>query len=200
MPAGNPFLRTCIITCPKRKESLGATLRSYYLADFVYDPAIFCDVGLHADPRLSQAANSLQAITEMLGLPWDWLLFAEDDVEFNRHIEHNLKSWASLNDHGMSVVKLYSVTPHDGYEGFVPDCRKIGGSQGLVFSRAAAQKIVQNWGNFPVTYMQDLRMFQTLCAVYVHQPNLVQHAVVASTWGGPPHRSTTFDLNWRRNS
>ena len=190
----NPWMRACIITCQARKDILAKTLESYHAADFTAPPVVINDVGHNVDPKASQMGNSFYAITTMLKLPWEWLLFAEDDVEFNQHIEHNLKTWDLVQNNKMQFARLYGADN----VGLVPDCTQIGGSQGLFFLRSAALKIVANWHNFPGSYMQDLRMFQTIKEIYTHQPNLIQHRAAASTWGGLPHTSPTYAAAWRR--
>lgn len=189
-----PWLLTCIITCPARHESLAKTLQSYAEADFSFPPIVVSDAGHSSDPTFSQMGNSFFAINKMLNLPWEWMLFAEDDVEFNRHIEHNLKTWDLLKTGKVTFARLYGADNHE----LVPDYMQIGGSQGLFFSRDAALKIVANWHNFPSSFMQDLRMFRTIREIYTHQPNLVQHRSEPSTWGGRPHISPTYDPVWRR--
>jgi hypothetical protein len=191
-----PFLRTCIITCPARKESLEETFRSYAAADFAHPAVVFLDSGHSADPRLSQMGNSLFAITSMLDLEWEWLLFAEDDVEFNRHIEYNLRTWPLLNSGDVICGKLYNAEPYP--DGLILDPFKVAGSQGILLSRDAVKIAIAQWHGFESTVMQDLRIYRILRRVHAHDPSLVQHRSVPSTWGGLAHTSPTFDINWRR--
>lgn len=187
------WLQTAIITCPQRKDVLNQTLVSYHDADFSASPHIFVDAQNLANVQESQTANSLRALKEMLKLPWAWLLFAEDDVEFNRHIQHNLYTWPELQAGAISCGRLYSA---DTFGGLAPNPYLLGGSQGILLERKLAEKIVREWHT--LGGMQDLRIFRIAGRVHVHQPNLVQHRPVRSTWGGLPHYSVTFDYDWRR--
>lgn len=198
----NFTLRTAIITCPARSAILSKTLQSYATADFTYPAQVFTDSQKLSDKTVSQTQNAFRALTYMLGLvDWNWLLFAEDDVEFNQHIEHNLRYWPERVTGDVQCGKLYSCAHYDGvHSGLVPadDVIKLGGSQGILLSRAFVLRVVQKWAQCESGIMQDLRLFRLADRVHVHQPNLVQHRQAISTWGGLPHVSDTFDLHWRR--
>lgn len=187
------WLQTAIITCPQRAGVLSQTLISYSDADFSAKPHIFVDAQNLPNRQDSGTVNALRALTEMLKLPWAWLLFAEDDVEFNRHIQHNLYNWLEPQRGEVICGRLYST---DTGSGLVSNSYAIGGSQGILLERNLVKKIVRDWNTQGGG--QDLRIFRIAGRVHVHQPNLVQHRSVQSTWGGRPHFSVTFDYDWRR--
>jgi len=159
----------------------------------------------------------------------DVLLFFEDDIIFNRHLIHNLQRWSPLRNAecGMRNAKcagaslphsaiatpnsvlvfgsLYDPTvrelsakPAEHY--FIADPQAVYGSQAFVMSRAMAKHFVENW--WDVEGMQDIKMSRLaalLGPIYYHQPSLVQHVGVVSTWTDDArfHDTKTFDRNFK---
>lgn len=189
------WLHTAIITCPQRAGVLQQTLVSYHDTDLVAAPYVFTDDRNLPDKRVSQAENALRALKSMLDVPWQWLLFAEDDVEFNRHILHNLFTWPELCRGYVQCGRLYSV---ETYGGIAPNAAAVANSQGILLSRKLVTQIVADWYKFAPHVMSDIRIFRIAGRVHTHQPNLIQHRTEVSTWGGAKHVSTTFDYDWRR--
>jgi len=69
-----------------------------------------------------------------------------------------------------------------------------------VMSRAMAKHFVENW--WDVEGMQDIKMSRLaalLGPIYYHQPSLVQHVGVVSTWTDDArfHDTKTFDRNFK---
>jgi hypothetical protein len=140
------------------------------------------------------------------------LLFFEDDIIFNRYLVHNLQRWSPLRNAecGMRsaecagaplphsaiatpnsalvfgslydpTVRELSAKPAEHY--FIADPQAVYGSQAFVMSRAMAKHFVENW--WDVEGMQDIKMSRLaalLGPIYYHQPSLVQHVGVVSTW------------------
>lgn len=191
-----------VMTCDRRQDSLTATLDSLKASDWNEEPLIVHDTLRYPDPKESQTATALKGLREAMERPWEYLLFCEDDVAFNRNLRHNLDAWTPIRLGMLLVGSLYqheAVPPVADY-GLVP-CRLIGGSQAIVLARQWVPVVIENWHRLAGEGMQDLRMYRSLCGVFpwvfVHSPNLVQHRPVNSTWGGPGHSSPTFSEDWR---
>lgn len=75
-----------------------------------------------------------------------------------------------------------------------------GGSQALLIARPLLPVIFATWDEIP-WQAGDLRMIRAggkpHPLVHVHQPNLVQHRPVPSSFGLPYHSSITFDKEWK---
>jgi hypothetical protein len=199
----NKFLLT-IMTCDKRTSVLNTTLDSLKSSDWGEEPLVVHDTTRHHDPKISQTTTSYQILqTALTRDGWEYLVFCEDDVLFNRFLRHNLERWTPVR-FGMALVgTLYQGGPWEvlGDYSLAP-AGQIGGSQAVVLKRSWLPELIRMWPGLHVG-MQDMRMYQGVEQyfpyVFVHQPNLVQHAAVPSTWDGPPHVSPTFDQDWKAN-
>jgi len=173
-----------------------------------------------------QEHNSLAALATGLNRfpDADVLLFFEDDIIFNRHLIHNLQRWSPLRNieratpgpnlglaHPQPGARRYafgslydptvrelSAKPAEHY--FIAVPQAVYGSQAFVMSRAMAKHFVENW--WDVEGMQDIKMSRLaalLGPIYYHQPSLVQHVGVVSTWTDDArfHDTKTFDRNFK---
>ena len=151
----------------------------------------------------------------------EFVLRLEDDIEVNRHILHNVRSWPALSDprFGIGWVfdpggeysersiidRIYNQLGTDGWRwGIVPR------SFGVVFRRSelpAIRKYMQGWfpGNRPDYYDLAYGLAASTLGkhVCVHSPSLVEHdPTLPSTLGHSTdnHDSSggTFRLEWRR--
>lgn len=187
------FLMT-ILTCQGRQATLKQTLESLSQTDWNDTPLVFRDPHQLEDPKESQTRASFDLLTNALILPWDFLLFCEDDVLFNRHLHHNLSRWSVLNR-----LKVGSLYCHDsGVGDFVElPAQSLGGSQAIVISREWLPKVLKQWDEHHPSLMQDLRIYRTVEMIFGHCPSLIQHRAGKSTWGGPHHSTMTFDAEYR---
>ena len=197
-----------MITCGGREAVLAKTLESWRRTDFGCDPLIQVDTG-GGDRRGRQTRNSFQALGRAFFVPdVDFILFMEDDLEFNPHLKANLVSWAPLTDSLLSLEKrffgsLYNpnireLSVHDDY--FVADPDAVYGSQCFILSRSMAEEIVRRWHRYEG--MQDIRMSRIAgrdSSIYYHRPSLVQHVGATSTWGGHFHQCADFSESFLRS-
>ena len=207
-----------MITCPGREAQLSATLDDW---DYGAAPLhVQMDTNTCERRQERQEHNSLAALTTGLNRfpDADVLLFFEDDIIFNRHLIHNLQRWSPLRNieratpgHPQPGARRYafgslydptvrelSAKPAEHY--FIADPQAVYGSQAFVMSRAMAKHFVENW--WDVEGMQDIKMSRLaalLGPIYYHQPSLVQHVGVVSTWTDDArfHDTKSFNGNWR---
>lgn len=197
------FLMT-VQTCPGRERVLGETLASLAESDWPVPPLVVPDTLNLPNRQKSQVGTAGKVLALALEQPeWDYLVYCEDDVIFNRHLHHNLSSWLPVTLGICLVGCLYQGDkwPDQGRNyGFAP-AAKIGGSQAVVIRRDWVGELSRRWDELRWCGMQDLRFFGSLGgtfpSVYVHNPNLVQHRSEPSTWGGQPHTSPNFDQDYR---
>jgi hypothetical protein len=217
-----------MITCPGREAVLKATLADLrVLADGHHAEGnqslrlhIQLDETTYERRQERQEHNSLAALATGLNRfpDADVLLFFEDDIIFNRHLLHNLQRWSPLRNIARLTpgqpqpsarrymfgslydpnVREISCKPDENY--FIADPKAVYGSQAFVMSRAMAEHFVENW--WDVQGMQDIKMSRLaalLGPIYYHQPSLVQHVGVVSTWTDDArfHDTKYFDGNWR---
>ncbi|HXG47253.1 MAG TPA: glycosyltransferase family 9 protein [Methylomirabilota bacterium] len=134
----------------------------------------------------------------------EYLLYLEDDLDFNRHLYHNLQQWPRLRARQVTLATLYNpALPEMGWDippsAFAVDPRGFFGAQALVISRAAAEHLVQHWLEAPG--FPDLRIRDLLASwkrpLFCHNPSLVQHRGRRSSWGGFFHTACDFDPDWK---
>ena len=215
-----------MITCPGREAQLKATLTDLRRCEVLADGHqalrlhVQLDETTYERRQERQEHNSLAALTTGLNRFPDAavLLFFEDDIIFNRHLMHNLQRWSPLRNIERLTpgqpqpgarryvfgslydpnVRELSCKPDENY--FIADPRAVYGSQAFVMSRAMAEHFVSHW--WDVQGMQDIKMSRLaalLGPIYYHQPSLVQHVGVVSTWTDDArfHDTKSFDGDWR---
>lgn len=199
-------IRPMILSCPDRHESLAETIRSWDATDWPGRPSIVMDLLDSPARSLSMVFNSQRLLAEFLSGWGEYLLFIEDDVEFNQFLFHNLQTWQPLTSRSLAIGSIYhspdcapahQIISHDT---FAADLKTVGGSQALLIRRDAVERSLQRWDEF-LGMNQDLRIFHALAdreQLICHMPGLVQHRPVASTWGGRPHQSSNFKRHFAR--
>ena len=83
---------------------------------------------------------------------------------------------------------------------FIARAESVYGSQAFVMSRKMAEHFVEHW--WEVEGMQDIKMSRLaaqLVPIYYHQPSLVQHVGLVSTWTEDArfHDTKSFDRNFK---
>ncbi|MEZ6089746.1 MAG: hypothetical protein R3C05_17305 [Pirellulaceae bacterium] len=200
-----------ILTCPSRASELQTTLDSLEQSDWPDAPTIVCDQAYPADSdlRVSQTLNALDLIKLAALRDADCILFFEDDVNFNRHLHHNLMNWGPIKHRFLFMGSLYNpgIKPfadssdarfhEENY--FIADHRHVYGSQAFVLSRSLVRQCADRWHCFEG--MQDIRI-STIAGLFsrtlhVHAPSLVQHRESVSTWEGTRHVAYDFDPGFK---
>jgi hypothetical protein len=195
-----PTLTAVMISPPQRDALRRKTLENLAGTDWGNLPVKL----FRESTRLSIDEKTRKALAYGLSTRADYILFIEDDIIFNRHIKHNLHSWAPLWNGEVTLASLYNsdmvVRAVDGHN----NCQAVHaddfvGTQAVLLSRATARFILDHWDEetgFPDVKFS--RLAQRLRRpILVHMPSLVQHVGRQSAWGGPLHESHDFDRNWR---
>ena len=215
------ILAGVMITCPGREA-----VRQRTLADFREGAGATMPLHIQKDETTferrqeRQEHNSLAALTVGLNRfpEANVLLFLEDDLIFNRHLEHNIQRWAPLRnlvratpgtpEPGLRplffgslydpTVRERSACPAQNY--FIADPAAVYGSQCFIMSRAMAEYFVTYWWDEPG--MQDIKMSRLAARrgpIHYHMPSLVQHVGVVSTWTSDArfHDTKSFDQEFK---
>ena len=205
-PAGGPLsIQAGMLSCPAREEMRRATLERFLQTDWGKGPEFLqLDDGEHPDPRERQQRAARQLLQRFLDGSAEFLLFLEDDLDFNRHMRHNLNHWPLLLERRIVLAGVYNPGLFEEAcdlknRAYVIRPDRVMGSQAFLLSRFAAQFMVRHWDE--VDGMQDTRMSRLAGRlkqpVYYHSPSLVQHVGRTSTWGGGFHEAPDFDRDWR---
>ena len=203
--AARPKIAAVMISCPQRKQLRQRTLANLAGTDWGDEPIhLEIDQGEGDDHRRKQTLCSYWALRRSLDGSADYILFLEDDLEFNRHFRHNLHQWAPVKNGAVTLAGLYNPSLRESacdlrVHARIVAPRSVFGSQALLLSRRTVAYIVRHWNQ--VTGMQDIKISRLAGRlknpIYYHVPSLVQHVGTRSIWGGTFHRAMDFDREWR---
>jgi hypothetical protein len=195
-----------IVTCAERRAVLDGTLARFRDTDWGADPELQVDDGAAPNKLARIHATWLKALEKVAAGTADVALILEDDLDFNRHLRHNLAAWGPLRDRDGNVPFFGSIYNPDrpalwrpaNQSQFIVHPTQMWGAQAVLVSRKTANYFLAHWSEEQGA--ADLRMPRLgarLAPVYLHVPSLVQHVGDASTWGGPFHTASDFDRDWR---
>lgn len=194
-----------MISCRERDQLRRRTLKNLARTDWGDMP-----LHIHFDSTKDgtflerQTKSSFLALRKSLDYRADYILFLEDDLDFNRHIRHNLACWDLLRRTDVTVAGLYNPRLREKALDVRGNTRIVDpgaayGSQALLLAKDTVEYVVRRRDAVPG--LQDLRIFQLAgrlgSPLLYHAPSLVQHIGVKSTWGGGFHRAFDFDPSWK---
>jgi ADP-heptose:LPS heptosyltransferase len=200
-----PTIKACMISCPEREAVRLQTLRSLAASDWGEAPAfVQLDANKVVCPQERQRRNAWLALTRCLDLQAEYVLFLEDDLEFNRYIRHNLSHWEPLQRGDVTLGSLYNpklpaIDAQPEKHCAVMSPAIIFGSQAFILSRETLEHVVAHWDE--IEGLQDIKMSRLASQLgkplLYHMPSLVQHVGRESVWGGWYHRAADFDPCWK---
>jgi ADP-heptose:LPS heptosyltransferase len=198
-------IEAIMISCRQRDRVRRRTLKNLAMTDWADLPLhIHFDTPGDGTLHQRQTRSSFLALKKSLDYRADYILFLEDDLDFNQHIRHNLCNWDPISRAAAPLASLYNPRVRaraldarsntrivDPYMAF--------GSQALLLSKDAVEYVVRRWDAVPG--LQDIRIFRLVArlgnTVFYHAPSLVQHIGANSTWGGGFHQAFDFDPAWK---
>lgn len=202
---GPVSIRAVMISCANRDRLRQRTLRNLAASDWGDEPVFLqMDGREFASAKDSATYTSYLALEQALRSQADYILFLEDDLEFNRFLRHNLNCWKILQDGEINLASLYN--PHIKpvafdipNHAFVAEPHEVYGSQAFLLSLRTVEFVLEHWqeeaGN------QDYRMARLAGRLdrplYYHVPSLVQHVGRKSVWGGFFHQAADYDPLWK---
>jgi hypothetical protein len=196
-----------MVSCPERDDVRAQTLASWAQTDWPEAPALEVDDGsaLLVQTRIEE--TWLRALGTAAADDVDFVLLLEDDLEFNRHLRHNLEAWPPLRSAGDGVGPFFaSLYAHEqpllwrdpSTRTAIAAPESFWGAQALLLSRATARDLLSRWPAGPRAHdLKAARLAGQLGPLYCHLPSLVQHRLGPSTWGGSHHQAADFDPAYR---
>ena len=200
-----PNIQAVMISCHERNRLREQTLHNLSQTD--WDHALVhvqIDPGTGEDFQRRQTRCARLALEQGFASGADFVLFLEDDLDFNRHLHHNLLTWPPIHSRLACLASLYNPNIRElacdvpnRSRLVAPTC--VFGSQALLISNKAVAHILRHWNS--IRGMQDIRIsrlagrLQTV--VFYHAPSLVQHLGKKSLWGGTYHLAKDFDPEWK---
>lgn len=182
------------------------TLHSLQNSDWGERPRVEIDQSTATRRQERQEQTALSLLSRALAEGAELLLFVEDDLQFNRHLRHNLTHWYPLSqvrtgdDYFGSLYNpgIRELARNEVQAFMVADPFAVYGSQAFILSLTTARYIVAHWDEVPG--MQDIKMSRLaarMCPIHYHIPSLVQHVGSDSVWGGSYHYANDFDADWK---
>jgi hypothetical protein len=200
-----PRMEAVMISCAERNELRRQTLANLARTDWGDAPLhVQIDGGTGADYEQRQTRCAYLALKRSLERKADYILFLEDDLDFNRHIHHNLRHWIPVKTGSVALASLYNPGIRERAcdptkNARIMEADSIFGSQAFLLSRDAVAHVVRNWNR--VEGKQDIRISRLAgrrgSPILYHAPSLVQHIGTASVWGGFFHHAMDFDKDWK---
>lgn len=198
-----------MVSCPERAAVRAQTLAQLAATDWNEPVTLALDDGSGNDRLRRIVATWRKALGLASEASADLSLIMEDDLDFNRHLRENLRSWmplARLEGKLPFFASLYNPGIHTvhsrpAHRYHLMDANGCWGAQALLVSRAMAEHLVRHWDEFDCE--PDLRMPRLaarLAPIFYHLPSLVEHIGDVSTWGGCRHRAVDFDRDWRASN
>lgn len=200
-----PTVTACMISCPEREAIRTETLNRLASTDWADEPVLVqVDRTGLPEARERQTQNTFDALQKAFGTGADYALFLEDDLDFNRHIRHNLFQWRPVLDRELTLGSIYNPNLAPSAcdlkrQAYIISPHRIYGSQAFLISRRTLRYLLDHWNIGEG--MQDIRISRLAGRlkrpIYYHSPSLVQHVGRESVWGGAFHQSPDFDPDWR---
>jgi hypothetical protein len=194
-----------MISCAERAKVREQTLSKLAQTDWADWPLhVQLDASEDKDYQRRQTECAFHALQTALAGAADYVLFLEDDLDFNLHLRHNLEHWPALRTRPFYLGGLYNPrlceTACDvKSRSRLVSARLVFGSQALLLSRPALNYVLTNWNK--VRGMQDIRISRLAGRLHpqvlYHAPSLVQHTGSESVCGSNFHQAGDFDRNWR---
>jgi hypothetical protein len=195
-----------LLTCPERESVLMQTIQNLQATDWHRPVRVVIDQVDYQRRQDRQEKTALRLLQLAIEEGSEFILFLEDDLQFNRYMRCNLEHWAplrhcekggfffgSLYNPGVSELKRYTSLNF-----VVADPLSVYGSQAIILSRATAEHAVAHWDK--VEGMQDIKLSRLATqrsSLFYHQPSLVQHLGANSVWGGRYHTARDFRVEWQ---
>jgi hypothetical protein len=198
-------MEAVMISCAERNVTRRQTLANLARTDWADALLkVQLDDGAGTDYEQRQTRCAYVALKRSLERKADYILFLEDDLDFNRHIHHNLRHWMPVKTRSVALASLYNPGIRERacdtrQNARIVEAGSIFGSQAFLLSRDAVAHVVRNW-NW-VEGKQDMRISRLAgrlgSPILYHAPSLVQHIGTASVWGGFFHQAMDFDKDWK---
>jgi ADP-heptose:LPS heptosyltransferase len=197
-----------MISCAERDRTRQLTLENLAKTDWGTTPLhLQLDRGTGDDHQRRQTRCAHLALKAMRERSADFILFLEDDLDFNRHFLHNLHCWKALRERTCILASLFNPGIREVACDLPNTARLIRhtsvfGSQALLISRDILQYLITHWHQVPG--MQDIKISRLAgrlsTPVFYHAPSLVEHTGETSMWGGRFHRARDFCPEWKADT
>jgi len=202
--AGALRFEAIMISCNERKKVCDQTLGNLATTDWG-DSALYVHMDKCDQTQFQErlADLILLALKESLKRPADYVLLLEDDLDFNRHLRHNLLHWQPLKTGQVTLASLYNPRVRElaadvPNNARIADPHSIFGSQAFLLSKETVAHLVRRWAD--VECRHDVKIGRLAARlnnpIFYHAPSLVQHIEAPSAPNTGVHRAIDFHPTW----
>lgn len=187
-------LEVVLMTCREREVTRGRTLASLAETDYQGEVWTVVDSDVTSAPSRARSVRNFQRAlhfcsdftTHYLGRP-RFVLLLEDDLTFNRHLEHNLQRWLARDELTGVVGSLYRTALGGAI-----------GNQALLATPKVFGSLALRADSLPWRAIEPQDVWlRRVATVRHHEPSLVNHDDNSSTLGHERHRACDFNPHWR---
>jgi hypothetical protein len=197
-----------VISSVKGNEFRPQTLANLARTDWGDLPLqIQVEEGEQAGREPGRTHSTYLALKKSLQGREDYILLLEDDLDFNRHLRHNLLHWGPLKNRTVTLASLYNPRVRERACDLSNNARIVEpkfacASQAFLISRDTVDYLVRHWHK--VEGSQEIKIpclaGRLKNPIYYHAPSLVQRLGSASVPGENFHRAMDFDPDWKTRS
>jgi hypothetical protein len=198
-------LLACVVSCRERDAARERMLAGLAGTDWGERPVhVQLDEKRFSRNEDNQTHTAWRALQVAFQSQADYLLYLEDDLEFNRFLFGNLRAWPLLGHRQISLASLFNPGLRElarmGSRGArVVDPQGILWPKALLISGEAARFFLKHWFEGPAAL--DLKMgalaAQLDSPVFCHYPSLVRHVSGRRPLGRPFPQARDFSLDWK---
>src|SRR4051812_10487899 len=169
-----------MLSCPERKAAREETLCRLRASDWGAEPVLVLNECTGARRPECHERGSLAFLRHAAQEGRPFVLFIEDDLDFNRHLRRNLRAWRPLLVAGDGerpfFASLYNpviraLWRDEARAYLVADPDAVYGSQAFLLSRASVRDVLRHWDEVPG--MGDIkisRLATRSCPAHYHVP------------------------------
>src|SRR2546422_863493 len=119
------------------------------------------DEGNGDNHQQRQTRCAYRALKKSLERGEDYVLFLEDDLDFNRHLRHNLHNWEPVKAKRITLASLYNPKVRElacdlRSHARIVAPKAVFGSQAFLISRDTLEYVLRRWHE--VAGMQDIKI------------------------------------------
>jgi hypothetical protein len=206
-PRGHGPLRlvACLVSCRARDRMRAQTLRRLARTDWGEAPVEVVLDEERFSSRIERLCHTAwRALRVCLRTRADYVLYLEDDLDFNRFLRHNLETWPLLQAREIQFASLYNPCLRElawdpGRQLTLAEAGSFYGTQAILLGRPLAEYLVEHWAEGPgaLDMKWKAQLSQLKVPLLLHSPSLVQHRGRRSVWGGVWHWAPDYAPGWR---
>jgi len=193
-----------MISCTARSEVRQQTLENLARTDWGDTPLhLLVDNSDEVAYQERQTRCTYVALKESLERGPDYTLLLEDDLDFNRHIRHNLLNWGPVQHGTVTLASLYNPQLRELAADLDNNARIVDpnttlGSQALLISKETVAFVIRRWETVEGPHgVRIPRLSARLRRpILVHAPSLIQHIERPKLPAPAFHEAVDFQREW----